>query len=150
MVRRPQHYPHTGVDGDCRFGCGEPVTIFTDDATGFIVQLERQPPLPSVDTTSPDCAHRLWEFRGVHLGWVNVWQGQRSWRPHRLEHDCDHTPAHHKPRRAHPAPPTTLHTFPTLPAPAVAPATPRNSREGDPADERPVRRAGRPGQSQVD
>jgi len=99
MVTRPRHYPHTGVDDVCRFGCGHPVTIFTDDATGQLVQLQPAAPPPTVDTTGPGYCHRLWEFRGVHLGWVACFRGERSWRPCRLEHDCAATPKTHRPRR---------------------------------------------------
>lgn len=133
MPRRPPHYPLVGLaDQPCRFGCAERVVIFRDSDTGLLVQLDPTPPPVTADLTDPDRKHRLWEFRGQHLGWVPVYQGQRSWRRCLLEHDCAHTPATHKPRRTHPIPPLPL------PAPATPVTTRTRTRRG--TDDRPVRR----------
>lgn len=141
MPRRPQHIPHTGLaDQRCRYGCGATVTIFTDDATGILVQLDATPPSVTTNLTDPDYRDRLWEFRGQHLGWVTAFQGQRTWRPCLIEHDCAHTPATHKPRRSQPIPP-----LPSPSRPVVHTTTTRTGAGHD----RPVRRTRKPGQSQV-
>lgn len=142
MPRRPPHYPPTGLASQpCRFGCGATVTIFTDTSFGRLVQLDATPPPVTTDLTAPDHRDRLWEFRGQHLGWTACYQGQRTWRPCLLEHDCADTPSTHKPRRTHPVPPR-----PSSPHPVVHTTT---TGQGERPRERPVRRTGQPGQPQV-
>lgn len=93
-----------GVELACRHGCGATVLSFWDDEMGWVIQADLTPPAITADLADPDVRHRLWEYRGLYVGWVRLFQPERSWRPLRIQHDCAHTPATHKPRRTRPIP----------------------------------------------
>jgi len=95
MSRTAKDRARVGIEASCEHGCGQTVTRFFDDSTGLDVQLDPTAPSITADLTEPRYRHRLWEFRGHHVGWVQLWSGahppQRSWRPLRVQHRCPDT-----------------------------------------------------------
>lgn len=75
----------------CRLDCGRAVLRFTDDI-GCLVQLEPEPLPDTTDITSTDYADRLWEHRGIWVGWIQLFHPRRGRHPLHAEHRCTDLP----------------------------------------------------------
>lgn len=85
-----------------------------DSDIGQRVQLDPADLPVTADLRDPDLRHRLWEHQGPWVGWVLLPLPVRSWRRLCREHDCDATPARHKPRRTGPVTPAAPPPAPPL------------------------------------